>query len=194
MSTSNDLINAAYPTGTMFPMPWWGGFVTSSPVIPELYWNVYSAEQRWKMIACDIKKMVEYINQQTANINDLDARQIENDQTIASLNTQIQALKTEMSEFEAYINDLIKDITAGAEQWNIADGTYKPTKVAQRNMYNLVTPHAYSCGEIAVLPWTCAQVRDSGLNCRGWAVENTKISDNHSVTDYYLYNGHNDTV
>lgn len=77
MSNTNDLINAAFPKGALFPLPWFGGFVASSPVIPQLYWNVYSSEQRWKTICCDLKKLIEYANQQSMNINvnreDIDA-------------------------------------------------------------------------------------------------------------------------
>lgn len=77
MSNTNDLLNAAFPKGALFPLPWFGGFVASSPVIPQLYWDVYSTEQRWKTICCDLKKLVEYANQQSLNINvnreDIDA-------------------------------------------------------------------------------------------------------------------------
>lgn len=36
------------------------GFTASTPAIPQLYWDVYSAEQRWKEICCNLKKLIEY--------------------------------------------------------------------------------------------------------------------------------------
>lgn len=99
MSTTNDLLNAAFPKGALFPLPWFGGFVASSPVIPQLYWDVYSAEQRWKTICCDLKKLVEYANQQSLNIN-------VNHEDIEALEQMFEDFKA--SGFDEYYEEQVK--------------------------------------------------------------------------------------
>lgn len=51
-------------------------FSTSTPVLPQIYWDVYSAEQRWKTICCELEKLIEYtdsINIQVGiNKNDIE--------------------------------------------------------------------------------------------------------------------------
>lgn len=63
---------------TAFPIPLWDGFVASTPVIPKMYWDVYSAEQRWKEICKNLHKVIDYaqaigvqVNINTQNIKDL---------------------------------------------------------------------------------------------------------------------------
>lgn len=36
-------------------------FIGSTPVLPSLYWDVYSAEQRWKAMGKLLKKLCEYV-------------------------------------------------------------------------------------------------------------------------------------
>lgn len=40
-----------------------------SATVPEIYWNVYSSEQRIKALCCDLEKLIEYSDGQTAQIN-----------------------------------------------------------------------------------------------------------------------------
>lgn len=49
----------------MIPMLQWpiySGWVWNSPVVPNMYWNVYSSEQRWKNMCLNIGKMSAYLD------------------------------------------------------------------------------------------------------------------------------------
>lgn len=49
----------------MIPMLQWpiySGWVWNSPVVPNMYWNVYSSEQRWKNMCLNMGKMSAYLD------------------------------------------------------------------------------------------------------------------------------------
>lgn len=68
-----------YVQTTRYPL--FAGFTASTPVLPQLYWDVYSAEQRWKEICSWLKKLTEYadsINIQVGiNRDDIDKLEAE---------------------------------------------------------------------------------------------------------------------
>lgn len=66
---NNPLNLAPFPNTALWPFPGWGVFTASAPAVPDLFWDVVSAEQRWKALCCDLKKLVEYAQQLGANIN-----------------------------------------------------------------------------------------------------------------------------
>ena len=43
------------------PLTPFGTFFGATPVLPSLYWDVYSAEQRWKAISEHLKKLCDYL-------------------------------------------------------------------------------------------------------------------------------------
>ena len=51
---------ATYLPGLNFPI--YSGWTQFTPVIPKMYWNVYSAEQRWKEICMSFGKVEEYLD------------------------------------------------------------------------------------------------------------------------------------
>lgn len=61
-----DMSACNYIQTTRFPL--FAGFTASSPVVPQLYWDVYSAEQRWKEICCWLKKLTEYADSVNVNV------------------------------------------------------------------------------------------------------------------------------
>lgn len=54
------------PTPAVVPLVAW---TWNTPVIPQFYWNVYSAEQRIKQICLEIGRIQEYLNYFTAHYN-----------------------------------------------------------------------------------------------------------------------------
>lgn len=62
------------------------GFLTGgTPAVPEFYWNVYSAEQRWKFLCVNLKRLCDFANQLNVNIG-INADDIDKlEQEIASL-------------------------------------------------------------------------------------------------------------
>ena len=41
---------------------WFGGWLPGVAVVPEMYWNAYSQEQRLKWLACTLEKLVHFVN------------------------------------------------------------------------------------------------------------------------------------
>ena len=64
IDTYTRLYNAILPV-----MPYYASFTVSPPVVPEEYWNVKSQEQRIEWLACNIKKLICYVNELCTNIN-----------------------------------------------------------------------------------------------------------------------------
>lgn len=57
----------------MFPYlnwPIYSGWVWNTPVVPNMYWNVYSAEQRWKNACLNIGKMGAYLDNVAETTNE----------------------------------------------------------------------------------------------------------------------------
>lgn len=52
------------PLTPLPPFPPKPGWVEGAPVIPDIYWNNYSSEQRWKAICIWLHKLTEFINTQ----------------------------------------------------------------------------------------------------------------------------------
>ena len=93
----------------------------NSPVIPQFYWNVYSAEQRIKEICKQIGKISAYLDYSSAKINEANVDMAEQ---INKINTNIQAqidaitkqLTSEVTRLEGLISDVkkqhAKDVTS----------------------------------------------------------------------------------
>lgn len=45
-------------------------FLNGTPVVPDVYWDIYSNEQRLKWICCNLFKLIDYDNEQTKQINE----------------------------------------------------------------------------------------------------------------------------
>lgn len=56
-------------------------FLGSTPVVPEIYWNVYSSEQRWKTICCRLEGLISYVDEMKDVVN-VDTSAIEEMKTL----------------------------------------------------------------------------------------------------------------
>lgn len=58
-------------TGRLMPF---AAFLQGTPVIPEIYWNVYSSEQRWKVICERLEGLIAYVDEvkDVVNVNSAD--------------------------------------------------------------------------------------------------------------------------
>lgn len=83
------------------PFPPKPGWVEGAPVIPDIYWNNYSAEQRWKAICIWLHKLTEFIN--TQEIPEIDHLQ----SAIEALEDAFE--KFQESGFEDYYAEQIRD-------------------------------------------------------------------------------------
>ena len=68
------------PAQVISRMPLWGAFTDYTPVLPKLYWDVYSQEERIHAICEALDKLVAYANKMAAalNITDAELEQLSN--------------------------------------------------------------------------------------------------------------------
>lgn len=108
----------AVPPITPFPAWTW-----TTPVIPQFYWNVYSAEQRIRQICVEIGRIQAYLGYMAANANAahwyLDNRFTE---TETRLTQRIDELEADLTEEVTRLDKLIADEQAAREAADTALG------------------------------------------------------------------------
>lgn len=108
----------AVPPITPFPAWTW-----TTPVIPQFYWNVYSAEQRIRQICVEIGRIQAYLEYMAANANaahwHLDDRFTE---TETRLTRRIDKLEADLTEEVTRLDKLIADEQAAREAADTALG------------------------------------------------------------------------
>lgn len=108
----------AVPPITPFPAWAW-----NTPVIPQFYWNVYSAEQRIRQICVEIGRIQAYLEYMAANANAahwyLDNRFTE---TETRLTQRIDKLEADLTEEVTRLDKLIADEQAAREAADTALG------------------------------------------------------------------------
>ena len=108
----------AVPPITPFPAWTW-----TTPVIPQFYWNVYSAEQRIRQICVEIGRIQAYLGYMAANANAahwyLDNRFTE---TETRLTQRIDKLEADLAEEVTRLDKLIADEQAAREAADTALG------------------------------------------------------------------------
>lgn len=121
------------------------GFTASTPAIPQLYWDVYSAEQRWKEICCNLKKLIEYAD---------------------SMNIELGVTKNRVSKLEA---DFQKFLESGyfdyyakqIEQWILDNTAWIFERFCKMVFFGL-TDDGYFC---AYVPDSWKEITfDTGMN------------------------------
>ena len=100
-----------------FPITPFAVWTWSTPVIPEFYWNCYSAEQRIKQICKEIGKIESYLNYL---VNETNKNIIELHQRIDQLTERVAALEKKVEEEVARLDSLIAQLRSDLEQ-EIAD-------------------------------------------------------------------------
>ena len=125
-------IDPIVPEGTPLPTPPVGVppypitpfavWTWDSPVIPSFYWNIYSSEQRVKMICKEIGKIEAYLNYL---VNKTNENLIDLQKQITVLDTRLTALEKKLAEEVARLNALIaklrEDLTAETKAREDAD-------------------------------------------------------------------------
>ena len=108
-------------------------FIGNTPVLPSLYWDVYSAEQRWKAIGKLLKKLCDYIEYMGDETN------IDRD-TINQLLEDFEKFK-ESGFFDYYAEQI--------EQW-IRDNFGDVMKaVLNQGVFFGLTDDGYFCANVA---------------------------------------------
>lgn len=96
-----------------FPITPFAVWTWSTPVIPEFYWNVYSAEQRIKQICKEIGKIESYLNYLA---NETNKNIIEIHKLIEELTNRVAALEKKVEEEVARLDALIAKLREDLEK------------------------------------------------------------------------------
>lgn len=155
-------------------------FLQGPPVIPEIYWNVYSSEQRWKVICERLEGLIEYTQKLADAINKINVD--------VATKTELEQLKGYVDSQVADLKQLIKQLTEGALQWDVQHGSYTDTVSAQRDMFNDLTVHSITVEELANSGLCVKTLADSGLNVRGLAVMSYWLVEKFDLPAVYEYN------
>lgn len=113
------------------PLTPFGTFFGATPVLPSLYWDVYSAEQRWKAISEHLKKLCDYLQYLSGEVD------VDRD-TINQLLEDFQQFQE--SGFEQYYE-------AQLQQWIQDNAGFLFTAMAKLVMFGL-TDDGHFCAYI----------------------------------------------
>ena len=155
-------------------------FLQGTPVIPEIYWDVYSSEQRWKVICWRLEGLIEYTQKLADALNGINAD--------VATKADLQQLKNYVDVQVAELKQLIKQLTEGVLQWDVQRGSYTDTVAAQRDMFNDLTVHSITVEELANSDLDVKDLADSGLNVRGLAVMSYWLIEKFDLPIIYEYN------
>ena len=164
-------------TGHLMPF---AAFLQGTPVIPEIYWNVYSSEQRWKVICGRLEGLIEYTQKLADAINKIN--------TDVATKADLEQVKGYVDTQVAELKQLIKQLTEGTLQWDVQLGSYTDTVTAQRDMFNDLTVHSITTEELANSGLDVKALADSGLNVRGLAVMSYWLVEKFDLPAVYEYN------
>lgn len=130
MGCSIDTYTRLY-TALLPAIPYYMAFTVSPPVVPEQYWNVKSQEERIKWLACNIKKLIEFV-----------------DMLASGLNATDDELEKLYSEFEKFKESGFDDYYAAQiEQW-IKDNLGYLFSTFAKQVYFGLTDDGYFCAYI----------------------------------------------
>ena len=139
-------------TGYVVPF---AGFTYSSPVVPEIFWNVYNAEQRYLYLCQALEKLVAYSDTLAVEIN--------------SLNERVSAIENTYTDTLPKLDERVSDLEKALETIVTSMLVYDPTKGAytasidqsRRVMQILATPADDNL--------TVQTLADSGRTVNDWA-------------------------
>lgn len=124
-------MNSDFQPSDVSPFIPFNSFVAATPVLPTFYWDVYSAEERWKTICKLLKKLIDYIEYMGGEVNT--DREMYNE--LAELFEQFQE-----SGFEDYYEEQLN-------QWINDNAEAIITKFIKFVFFGL-TPDGYFCAWI----------------------------------------------
>lgn len=144
--------NPAFVNNMLVPF---GTFLGSTPVIPDIYWNVYDSEQRWKWICCNLMGLIEYSNKQSDEINELEDNlsklQEDYEKDTTALNTRVSALE-----------EALKTIITSMLVYDATKGTYTASIDQSRRMLQIL-------GQPDDVNMTVDKLSKSGETVKTWA-------------------------
>ena len=149
----------------------YSGWTAWTPVIPKMYWDVYSAEQRLKAICERLGKTEQYMDYVADEVNAYS--QAVGDEVAEEL----RKAHTDLLNLREELIELVMQVGEGSLDWDVQHGRYDSSINAMRDMFNDVTVHALYIEELNALNMTVEELANSGLNVRGLAVMSRWLVD-----------------
>lgn len=134
--------------------PFWG-WTSYTPVIPKLYWDVYSNEDRLKNLCKEFDKLTHYASMLAEEVNTLSGNV---EQTLADFEQKIQEqieaqneavakqlaeqdakVAAELQKMRAYIDEKFKEFAQGTQTYDVTTGTYRPSYQAMRRLFQALS-------------------------------------------------------
>lgn len=170
-----------YPFPSLSIIPY-SGWTAWTPVVPKLYWDVYSAEQRMKALCERFSKTEQYMDYVADTVNDY-AENV--GETVAN---ELEEAHRELLALREELIQLILEVGEGSLDWNVTKGLYDSSVNAMRDMFAAVTVHALYISEFNALNLTVEDLADSGLNALGLAVMSRwLVNDTEPLYPPYQY-------
>lgn len=144
-----------YLSNTLSAIPPYWGWTTYTPVIPKLYWDVYSQEERIKRLCMEYDKLTHYTSMIAEQINlltgDVESaiatfeekvtQQLsdQNDKITQQLSDQDQKVANELQDMRRYIDQKLAEFSQGTQTYDVTTGTYRPSYQAMRRLFQALS-------------------------------------------------------
>lgn len=143
----------SYIPAMVIPSYW--GWTSYTPVIPKLYWDVYSQEERIKRLCLEYDKLTHYVSYIAETVNDITGnvetlindfqesinKQFEEQNN--AINEQIKAqdekVNEQLKEMRDYIDKKFKEFGQGVQVYDITTGTYRPGYQSMRRLFQALS-------------------------------------------------------
>ena len=135
-------------------------FYNVQKVLPAVYDDSLSYYELLAKIQCKLGEVVDYYNK-LAEYQDVQDQ---------ALRDAYDSLSHQIEESAAELKQLIDLLEASSLDWDVQHGYYIDTQDAMRDMFNDITVHAITIGELNELDMTVYSLAECGLNVRGLAV------------------------
>lgn len=139
----------SYIVSATIPSFW--GWTAYTPVIPKLYWDVYSQEERIKRLCMQYDKLCHYASMLAKAVNEL-SNSVEDTleefekkiteqlsaqnqlitEQIAAQNAKVEA---ELQAMKIYIDQKFDEFAQGTQTYDVTTGTYRPSYQSMRRLY-----------------------------------------------------------
>ena len=135
------------------PMFW--GWTAYTPVIPKLYWDVYSQEERIKRLCIEYDKLTKYASMIAEAVNELSdnvermladfeekiTKQIadQNEAVKKQLDAQNKKVDNELANLKIYIDKKLDDIAMGTLVYDVTTGAYRSSQESLRRLYQALS-------------------------------------------------------
>lgn len=154
----------------------------SPPVVPKLYWDAYSQEERIKRICMRINSIEGYLNYLQNAMQQFESEiRAELTKLMSEVRAELARAIADMRRFvEVNINDMrewVEAQTFSMNVWDVTTGTAISSVEAMRRLFFDVTVHGTTVQELAdsTVYDTVQELSDSGWNVRALAVIGAQV-------------------